>query len=124
MNKMNYIGGYVRATGNGRPQTRYGFILNRPEYNIGNFANNGIRGFTGGDSLNFIRSGIWTSAAVYPVNDQAIGMLFNIEITQSSGTTNENLFFLTPNNLFRPQAAMSCRCAKIEYHANGKEIGR
>lgn len=125
VNKMNYIGGYVRATGNGRPQTRYGFILNRPEYNIGNFPNNGIRGFTGGNTFdNFLRSGIWTSAAVTPVNDQAIGMLFNTEITQSSGTTIEKLFYLTPTHLFRPQTAMSCRCAKIEYDANGNEIGR
>ncbi|MCT2407844.1 T9SS type A sorting domain-containing protein [Chryseobacterium antibioticum] len=134
INKMNYIGGYVRATGSGRTQTRYGFILNRPEYNIGNFPNNGIRGFTGGNTLtasqaaaapgvddNFKRSGIWTSAIA---SDQAIGMLFNTEITQSSPLQNDKLYFLTPTNLFRPQAAMSCRCVKIEYDGNGNEIGR
>lgn len=138
VNKMNYLGGYVRSTGAGRTQVRYGFILNRTEYNIGNFPNNGIRGYIGGNSLlssmkdltstgehsindNFKISGIWTSAAV---NDQAIGMLFNTEITQASATQNDKLYFLTPTNLFRPQAAMSCRCSKIEYDANGKEIGR
>ncbi|MCW3160418.1 T9SS type A sorting domain-containing protein [Chryseobacterium oryctis] len=134
INKMNYLGGYVRATGSGRTQTRYGFILNQPEYNIGNFPNNGIRGYIGGNTLtasqtavapgtddNFIRSGIWTAAAA---NEQAIGMYFNAEITQSSPTQNNKLYYLTPTNLFRPQAAMSCRCAKIEYDANGKEIGR
>jgi len=135
INKMNYIGGYVRATGaGGRTPTRYGFVLNKSGYNIGNFANNGIRGYLGGNTLtasqtaaapgvddNFIRSGIWTAATG---NDQAIGMFFNAEISQSSPTQNDKLYFLTPTNLFRPQAAMSCRCAKIEYDANGKEIGR
>jgi len=135
VNKLNYIGGYVRATGaGGRTPTRYGFVFNKSGYNIGNFANNGIRGYLGGNTLtasqtaaapgvddNFIRSGIWTAATG---NDQAIGMFFNAEISQSSPTQNDKLYFLTPTNLFRPQAAMSCRCAKIEYDANGKEIGR
>ncbi|MGG5209011.1 T9SS type A sorting domain-containing protein [Chryseobacterium sp. MIQD13] len=137
-NKLNYIGGYVRSTGAGRAQVRYGFILNRPEYNIGNFPNNGIRGYIGGNSMlsamkdltltgehavndNFKVSGIWTSS---PATDHAIGMLFNTEIGQNSPTQNDRLFLLTPINLFRPQAAMSCRCAKIEYDGNGNEIGR
>lgn len=125
INKMNYIGGYVRATSStGRPNTRYGYVFNRPEYNIGNFPNNAIRGLNGGNSIEeFARSGIWTSAASQPTNDDAIGMLFNAEITQNAGP-NEKLFFFTPVYAFRPQSAMSCRCAKIEYDANGKEIGR
>lgn len=123
VNKMNYIGGYVRATGSGRPQIRYGFVFNRPEYNIGNYPNNGIRGFNGGNTFDHLRSGIWTSAVGDPTKDQAIGMLFNVEITQNLGV-DQKLFYLTPYHFFRPQVAMSCRCAKIEYDANGEEIGR
>lgn len=134
INSLNYTGGYVRATGTGRTQTKYGFILNKPEYNIGNFPNNGIRGYNGGNTLtasqtavtpgvddNFLYSGIWTATLT---NDQAIGILFNANISQASSTQNNKLFFFTPSNSFRPQASMSCRCAKIEYDANGNEIGR
>jgi hypothetical protein len=50
-------------------------------------------------------------------------MFFNATITQTPGT-NDKLYFLTPTYGFRPQAAMSCRCAEIKYDANGNEIGR
>lgn len=120
VNKMNYIGGYVRATG--KSAMRFGFVFNRPEYNIGNFANNAVRGFNGGNSIeDWARSGIWTSAAI-TTNDLAVGMLFNTEITRDAGDL--KLFYFTPTHTFRPQAAMSCRCAKIEYDEAGNEIGR
>ncbi|MCF2221276.1 T9SS type A sorting domain-containing protein [Chryseobacterium sp. PS-8] len=132
--KMNYLGGYVRAKDGTAPgttkraQTRYGFILNRPEYNIGNFANNGIRGFDGGNSLNMVNSlitysGIWTAASM---GSKALGMFFKTEISavENPDPYNLKLYYFTPSFTFKPQAAMSCRCAKIEYDANGNEIGR
>lgn len=122
VNKYNYIGGYVRSTSaTGRPNVRYGFVLNRPEYNIGNFANNGIRGFeTGGNVFSSGINGIWTSSPAS--GGQAIGMFFKTDITQPNRW--EQLYFYTPTFIFLPQLAMSCRCAKIEYDANGQEIAR
>lgn len=133
-NKMNYLGGYVKSVppaGQARANVRYGFILNKPEYNIGNFPNNGIRGYAGGNSLtaslastvvgvddNFKLSGIWTAAAI---GENSMGMLFNSEITQINNDT--KIYFLTPTFSFRPQSAMSCRCTKIQYDADGNEIG-
>lgn len=123
-NKMNYIGGYVRSTSKtGRPNIRYGYVFNRPEYNIGNYPHNYVRGMNGGNVLNTIRSGIWTAAPSAPDYAYAFGMLFNPEITQNLGP-NQKLFFSTPTFNFRPSSAMSVRCAKIEYDANGKEKGR
>jgi len=127
INQGNYLGGYIRSTGGGRPNVRYGFIFDKPNYSIGKYANNGIRGFSGGNSLNasfsnnnltILRSGLWTSAMNL---NSAIGAYFNVE-GGLLGT--ERLFLFTPSYLFRPQAAMSCRCAKIQYDANGNEIGR
>ncbi len=127
-----YIGGYVRSIGTGRPNVRYGFVLNKSLYNIGNFPNNGIRGLRGGNTLestmisygntdsNFYKSGIWTSSPI-GTNGRAAGMLFNVE---GGGLSPTKIYFLTPSYDFYPQAAMSCRCAKIEYDANGNEIGR
>lgn len=134
-NKMNYLGGYVRATGSGRTQTRYGFVFNNTQYSIGNFANNGIRGFNGGNTLegsmaayntqtsNFNRSGIWTAAST---GNKAFGMLFYSDVSTFNNPDpyNVKLYYTTPSFTFRPQSAMSCRCAKIQYDGNGNEIGR
>ena len=88
----------------------------------GNYACNGIRGLNGGND-HIQKSGIWTSAlAATKTGEEAIGMFFNGEITQPNGMANDKLYFLTPTFAFRPQSAMSCRCAKIEYDRNGKEI--
>ncbi|MFC7348664.1 T9SS type A sorting domain-containing protein [Chryseobacterium zhengzhouense] len=126
-NKINYVGGLVRATSaQGKTNSRFGFVLNKPEYNIGVFPNNGIRGFNGGNDLTasmdaakvtFFFSGIWTSAS--QGTGSSYGMLFNL-----TGGTNDLLYTLAPTFGFRPQAAMSCRCAEIKYDANGNEIGR
>ncbi|GAA5093143.1 hypothetical protein GCM10023210_23070 [Chryseobacterium ginsengisoli] len=129
INRINYLGGYVRSTGSGRANVRYGFIFNNSAYNIGNFPNNGIRGLNNGNKLlfkdtmgvneNFTISGIWTSASN---GDSALGMYFFTEVNSAVNPT--DLFYFSPNYTFRPQAAMSCRCAKINYDANGKEITR
>ncbi|WP_080777665.1 T9SS type A sorting domain-containing protein [Chryseobacterium phocaeense] len=132
INKMNYVGSFVYGNASGIGSFRYGFVLTKPEYNIGTFPNNGIRGFNGGNTLDasklggnpdtFMKSGIWT-AANQGGGGSSLGMLFNAVITQTVGT-NDKLYYLTPTFGFRPQAAMSCRCAEIKYDANGNEIGR
>lgn len=114
------------------PATRYGMIFSNSRYNIGNFPNNGIRGLNGGRDLSlmdkqepgqfkaddgnvqlrFGNSGIWTSSPTDVYTGQAIGMLFNYREVN-----------LTTGNAFNPQAAMSCRCAKVRKSVNG-EIGR
>ncbi len=120
-NRMNYLGGYVRATG--LSAMRFGFVFNNPGYNIGNYPNNAVRGLNGGNMIEeWARSGIWTSASLSPTDDYAIGMIFNTEITRDAG--NLKLFYFASTHNFRPQSAMSCRCAKIEYDEAGKEIGR
>lgn len=136
-NRINYLGGYVRSQTTpgypGRANVRYGFVFNNPRYNIGNYPNNAIRGFDGGNSLkgsmrdlsgygvneNFNMSGVWTSGSI---GDYALGMHFLVQTNNAE--TPENLFFFTPNYAFRPQAAMSCRCAKINYDVNKNEITR
>ncbi|WP_312766687.1 T9SS type A sorting domain-containing protein [Epilithonimonas sp.] len=130
INKIKYPGSFVFGNASGYGSFRYGYVLNKPGYNIGLFPNNGIRGFNGGNTLDatkggsnptFMKSGIWTAANHGSGN--SLGMLFNADV--SAATQSESsLYFLTPSYVFRPQAAMSCRCAKIEYDANGKEIGR
>lgn len=126
--RINYVGGMVRATSaQSKTNSRFGFVLNKPEYNIGVFSNNGIRGFNGGNDLTasmdaakvtFFFSGIWTSAS--QGTGPSLGMLFNA----TGGGTSDLLYTLVPTFGFRPQAAMSCRCAEIKYDANGNEIGR
>lgn len=128
--KYNYIGGTLYAYFSGRGVVAYGYTLNKPEYNIGLFPNSGIRGFNGSNTMDasvlpyaagaglktFQYSGIWTAANHGTGN--SLGMLFK-QTANSNG-----LYYLTPTFGFRPQAGMSCRCTKIEYDANGNEIGR
>ncbi|NML69349.1 T9SS type A sorting domain-containing protein [Chryseobacterium sp. RP-3-3] len=131
INKMKYLGRFVYGNLAGTGSFRYGFVLNKPEYNIGVFPNNGIRGFNGGKTLDatkggtnptFMKSGIWT-AANQGGGGSSLGMLFNADVSPST-QSESSLYFLTPTFGFRPQAAMSCRCAEIKYDAYGNEIGR
>lgn len=135
INKGNYIGGYARSTG-AKTNIRYGFVFNKPGYNIGNFANNGIRGFAGGNNMdginsadtsyaNFYKSGIWTSSALGNGSGKAVGMYFNSEGGQTTTTSPLNvIYYFTPTYDFNPQAGMSCRCSKIQYDGAGNEIAR
>ncbi|MBW8522127.1 T9SS type A sorting domain-containing protein [Chryseobacterium chendengshani] len=130
MTKMKYPGSFVYGNASGYGSFRYGFVLNKPNFNIGLFPNNGIRGLNGGNTLDatkggsnptFMKSGIWTAANHGSGN--SFGMFFNADVS-STTQSESSLYFLTPSYVFKPQAAMSCRCAKIEYDANGNEIGR
>ncbi|UJR12429.1 hypothetical protein I4U23_016605 [Adineta vaga] len=96
-------------------------------YKIGNYANNGIRGFQGGKDLTLITadgpfrlrfsiSGVWTASPTDAYSGTAIGLHFNIESSAE--------FNMQTGYPYYPQAAMPCRCAKIKYDGNGNEIGR
>ena len=109
------------------PATRFGFVFNNNRYKIGSYPNNGIRGFQGGKDLTlvtadgpfrlrFYMSGAWTASPTDGYIGTAIGLHFNIESSAE--------FNMQTGYPYYPQAAMSCRCAKIKYDGNGNEIGR
>jgi hypothetical protein len=109
------------------PATRFGFVFNSDRYKIGNYANNGIRGFLGGKDLTLITAdgpyrlrfniaGVWTASPTDVYSGTALGLHFNIESSAE--------FNMQTGYPYYPQAAMSCRCAKINYDENGNEIGR
>ncbi|MBB4808073.1 hypothetical protein HNP38_003413 [Chryseobacterium defluvii] len=113
------------------PTSRSGWVFNfgGSKYNIGNIPTTGIRGILGGndwknpsyasfpqaDNYRY-HTGLWTSSPVENYTGFAIGL--SLESTAGNGGN------LASGTAFYPQAAMSCRCAKIEKDANGKEIGR
>ena len=109
------------------PATRFGFVFKDSRYKIGSYPNSGIRGFEGGKDLTlhtadgpyrlrFGISGVWTASPTDVYSGTAIGLHFNV------GSSAE--FNMQTGYPYYPQAAMSCRCAKIKYDGNGNEIGR
>ncbi|CAF1626286.1 unnamed protein product, partial [Didymodactylos carnosus] len=66
--------------------------------------------------LRFHISGVWTASPTDVYSGTAIGLHFNIESSAE--------FNMQTGYPYYPQAAMSCRCAKIKYDGNGNEIGR
>lgn len=107
------------------------FGFNGSKYNIGNIPTSGIRGALGGNGWikrsivapdnstpSFVNStGLWSSS----LGDLNSG--WAIAFTIQSPTANA-IGKLSSGTGVYPQAAMSCRCAKIQYDANGNEIGR
>ncbi|SIQ96446.1 Por secretion system C-terminal sorting domain-containing protein [Chryseobacterium sp. RU37D] len=107
------------------------FGFNGSKYNIGNIPTSGIRGALGGNGWitrsiaapdnstpSFVNStGLWSSS----LGDSNSG--WAIAFTIQSPTANA-IGKLSSGTGVYPQAAMSCRCAKIQYDANGNEIGR
>lgn len=117
------------------PATRYGFVFNDSHFNIGSFANNGMRGFNGGKELTVYTtadaktidnggrvklksSGIWTASPADRYSGQSIGLYIDF------GLNGPNAYALSTGYPYYPQTAISCRCAKIKYDGNGNEIGR
>ncbi|SDE96841.1 Por secretion system C-terminal sorting domain-containing protein [Epilithonimonas hungarica] len=89
-----------------------GWIFDNANYNIGNYPITGIRGENGISlAKDFPRVGVWTAS----LGDSNVGNAMGLSIRYSKMATGA---------AFNPHQAMSCRCAKIEYDANGKEIGR
>lgn len=111
------------------PATRFVWIFNNPRYAIGNIPNNGIRGGESGNQLavdvsqgssrlRHVITGLWLSSPTDYYSGK--GAYLRIEPQTGSGQIGR----LTPGASSAPQAAMSCRCVKINYDDNGKEKGR
>lgn len=130
INTNNYPGRTVRTSGSGT--RNYGAIFEFPgsEFNIGRFPFAGFRGEYGGNDWNStvnagyyetnlptyrFAGGFWLSSPSDVYSGYALGM--KIEASRFDAR-------MATATAFYPQAAMSCRCAKIEYDANGNEIGR
>ena len=89
-----------------------GWIFDDPLYPIGNYPVTGIRGETSvAVDANFPRIGVWTAS----MDDGMAGNALGLSIRYSKMAT---------GRANAPHQAMSCRCAKIQYDANGREIGR
>ncbi|AZA52399.1 T9SS type A sorting domain-containing protein [Chryseobacterium sp. G0201] len=118
----------------GGASSRSGWVFNfgGSKYNIGNIPTTGIRGILGGNdwkNLKFTgdtttdnyryQTGLWTSSPSDYYSGYAIGL------NLSSISSLNNAGKLLSGTGFYPQAAMSCRCAKVEIDkVTKKEIGR
>ncbi len=125
--------GYDPSVTYSRFNSYWGWVFNfsGSKYNIGNIPTSGIRGLLGGNG--WIPKSIATSTNTMPTFANSTGLW-----TASLGDLNSGwaiaLKIQSPTVSYigavssgigvYPQAAMSCRCAKIQYDANGKEIGR
>ncbi|WP_370900579.1 T9SS type A sorting domain-containing protein [Chryseobacterium gossypii] len=102
-----------------------GYTFNVQSYHVGNYPNSGSRGFrsvtanqTPSGTFNFINfqyPGVWTDA----LNSNYIGRPINL-IFDAASSANRMIVFHDNND---PYFAMSCRCVKIKYDANGNEEG-
>ncbi|MFA6059086.1 MAG: T9SS type A sorting domain-containing protein [Taibaiella sp.] len=113
------------------PATRFGWIFEDSRYTIGRIPNNGIRGADGGNQL-FLdttggslrlrhnATGLWLSNPA----DYYSGKAAHLRIDPITGPILAQKGKMKAGATSSPQAAMSCRCAKINYDANGNEIGR
>jgi hypothetical protein len=126
-NVISKSGGVV---GSGSKRLGNVFSFTGSNYSIGNFANSGFRGLYGGNTSNnpFIfyeetaptgyATGLWTAAFADSYYGRAIGLQMGTRIGLQALTS------LNVSSLYHPQTAMSCRCARINYDASGKEIAR
>lgn len=118
----DYLGVRVR---NPTTTSTIGYTFNDPSYKIGNYPNSGSRGFRSVianqtsvgtfNAVNFQFPGIWTAA----LNSNYIGR--PIDVIFDAASTANRMTALHDNN--DPYFAMSCRCVKIKYDANGDEKG-
>lgn len=111
------------------PATRYVWVFLDNKYRIGNIPNNGIRGLESGNRLavdtasgttrlRHSTTGLWLASLAEFYGGKATHL--RIDVNTGSGQIGQ----LIPGAGASPQAAMSCRCAKIQYDADGNEIGR
>ncbi|SHM51901.1 T9SS type A sorting domain-containing protein [Chryseobacterium polytrichastri] len=118
----DYLGIRVR---NPSTTSTIGYTFNDPAYKIGNYPNSGSRGYrsvianqtSAGtfNAVNFQFPGVWTAA----LNSNYIGRPIDVMFDAAS-TANRMTAFNDNND---PYFAMSCRCVKIKYDANGNEQG-
>ncbi|MGO4708266.1 PKD domain-containing protein, partial [Chryseobacterium sp. 2TAF14] len=98
----NYGGVHIESAG-----IMYGWILNNPNYNIGNFPNTSFRGNGNTNTIytNKAYTGVWSSGASQHLEGNSIGMRIK---TESGG------HMLASGDQVSPQTAMNVRCAKDE----------
>ncbi|MGC4130604.1 MAG: T9SS type A sorting domain-containing protein [Bergeyella sp.] len=118
----DYLGTRVR---NGTTGSTVGYLFQNTEYNIGNYPKSGSRGSrnvtsnnsTEGtfNSINFQYPQVWTAALNSNYIGRPIGVLFDV-----ASTANRMTVYHDNND---PYFAASCRCVKIKYDADGKEVG-
>ncbi|MFC6267001.1 T9SS type A sorting domain-containing protein [Frigoriflavimonas asaccharolytica] len=98
---------------------RYGWVFNTFDYNIGNFPATGYRALGNNPNMDLIgyNTAVWSAS----LGDQNYGRAIALEISTGSAAANSNL--KTGTGII-PQGAIPCRCAKIQYDADGEEIGR
>lgn len=92
---------------------RYGWVFKNAEYNIGNYPATGYRALGNNPNMDQIgfSTGVWTAS----LGDQLYGRAVALEINISNLKSGIGII---------PRGAIPCRCAKIDYDSNGKEIGR
>lgn len=86
---------------NGSVEGQIGWKLNNPNYSIGEFPRDGIRGEIGGKNFDLARSGVWTASLA----DMHTGFALALQFEGNRMQTGTGVY---------PQAAMSVRCAKDE----------
>jgi hypothetical protein len=88
-----------------------GWKFESPNFNIGNFPRDGIRGELGGNLADYSRSGVWTASLA----DYHTGFALAMQFQENKMQTGTGVY---------PQAAMSVRCAKDENRLLGTPVSR
>ena len=129
INVKEYPGNVVAPVVSGTRTLGNVFNFDTSQYKIGNYANSGYRGLYGGNgntdpTILYLETaattyvtGIWTAAPT------EINLALRLNLGSSVGSTDARTQ-LTTGTATHPQTAMSCRCSKIQYDANGKEVPR
>jgi hypothetical protein len=110
----NYNGKLVRVSASG---SILGYVFQDLSYNVGNYANSGIRGHRNsatnpsGIKVDKTVKGNWASALVGSYLGRANMLYFSSNLMASNYQNND------------PYYAVNCRCAKIKYDDNGNETG-
>ncbi|WP_144283433.1 T9SS type A sorting domain-containing protein [Chryseobacterium echinoideorum] len=86
----------------------YGWVLNDPRYNIGNFPNTSYRGDNATNIMYAGKpyTGVWSAGAAQRLSGKSIAMMIKNE-TNNTG-------MLASGNVVSPQIAMNVRCVKDE----------
>jgi len=117
----DYLGTRVKTSTN----STIGYMFNNSTYPVGNYPNSGSRGFRSVisnqtasgtyNSINFLYYGIWTGALLSNYIGRPINLLFD-----AASTSNRIIAFHDNND---PYFGMNCRCVKMNFDANGEELG-
>lgn len=89
-------------------ETAEGYYFEDPQFLIGNFPKQGIRGEFGGNEFSNARSGVWTASLA----DRATGFALAMQFQNNTMQTGTGVY---------PQAGMAVRCAKDETRLLGNK---